>query len=70
MSMTSPRKIKIGAFAEAQVTRRELAQTIIQELYYPHENIDYYTDSLESLPLSKYSEELDRMERPCRRKRR
>ncbi|WP_373845225.1 hypothetical protein [Clostridium sp.] len=44
------------------------ARTMVQELYYPHENIDYYTDSLESLPLSKYSEELDRMERPCRRR--
>lgn len=68
--MTNSVKIKIGVFSGAQVTRRELAQTIIQELYYPHENIDYYTNSLESLPLDEYSEELESMERPCRRRRR
>jgi len=68
--MTNSRKIKMGAFAGAQVTRRELTQTIIQELCYPHENIDYYTDSSESLPLNEYSEELESMERPYRRKRR
>lgn len=62
--------VKNGVFAGEQVTRRELAQTIIQELCYPHENIDYYTDSLESLPLNKYSEELKSMERPFRRRRR
>ncbi|UZQ49808.1 hypothetical protein [Clostridium kluyveri] len=68
--MTNPRKIKIGVFAGTQVTRRELAQTIIQELCYPHENIDYYTDNLGNLPLDEYSEKLKSMERPCRRKRR
>lgn len=68
--MTNSRKIKMGVFAGEQVTRRELAQTIIQELNYPHENIDYYTNNLGNLPLDEYSKELERMERPCRRKRR
>ncbi|HBC98062.1 MAG TPA: hypothetical protein DC034_14890 [Clostridium sp.] len=68
--MTNSIKIKMDVFAGAQVTRRELAQTIIQELCYPHENIDYYTNNLGSLPLNKYSEELESMERPCRRRRR
>ena len=66
--MTNSRKIKIGVFAGAQVTRRELAQAIVQELCYPHENIDYYTDNLGSLPLDEYSEDLKNMERPCRRR--
>ena len=70
MSMTTSRKIKMGVFTREQVTRRELAQTIIQELNYPHENIDYYTNNLGNLPLDEYSKELERMERPCRRKRR
>lgn len=68
--MTNSVKIKMGVFARAQVTRRELAQTIIQELNYPHENIDYYTNNLGNLPLDEYSKELESMERPCRRKRR
>ena len=67
--MTTSRKIKMGAFAGAQVTRRELAQAIVQEICYPHENIDYYTNNLGDLPLNEYSEELKSMERPCRRRR-
>ncbi|APM37325.1 hypothetical protein [Clostridium kluyveri] len=62
--------VKNSVFAGAQVTRKELAQTIIQELCYPHENIDYYTNNLGNLPLDEYSEELKNMERPCRRRRR
>lgn len=68
--MTNSVKIKMDVFAGAQVTRKELTQSIIQELCYPHENIDYYTNNLGNLPLDEYSEELKNMERPCRRRRR
>ncbi|WP_368490810.1 hypothetical protein [Clostridium sp. BJN0013] len=46
------------------------ARTIVKTLCYPYDDADYYADSLERLPLNKYSEELKNMERPCRRKRR
>ncbi|EDK33920.1 hypothetical protein [Clostridium kluyveri] len=46
------------------------AGAIVKTLCYPYDDADYYVNSLEGLPLNKYSEELESMERPCRRRRR
>lgn len=51
-------------------SHEKLVETIIQSYCYSYEDADYYAKELENLCLSEYSNELRRMKRPIRRKRR